>query len=76
MPVMTLRGYARHRACALSTVQLAIASGRISTVEGGKVDSDAADRQWRKNTRLYMPVMARRQEVPRTPSRNPTLRRW
>lgn len=50
MPQMSLREYARHRGCALSAVQKAIAKGRITRLENGKVDAAAADQQWAANT--------------------------
>jgi len=45
----SLRAYARHRGCALRAVQKAIESKRI-TLTDGKVDFEAADRDWQKNT--------------------------
>lgn len=52
--LLSLRAYARHRECALSAVQKAIASGRISTVTDSKgrarIDPEVADIQWAKNT--------------------------
>jgi hypothetical protein len=53
--LMSLRGYAAHRGCALSAVQRAIASGRITPVvddqTGAKrIDAMAADAQWQRNT--------------------------
>lgn len=55
--LLTYRAYARHRGCALSTVQLAIKSGRIDDavmeVEGKKLISvDLADKLWLENTDL------------------------
>src|SRR5262245_12421995 len=53
---ISLRAYSRHRDCALSAVQKAIASIRITAVkrdENGRViavDQIAADRQWANNT--------------------------
>ena len=46
------RAYARHRGCTHRAVQVAIASGRISTLAGGKLDFAVADREWRENTNL------------------------
>lgn len=51
MPRMTLRAYARHRGCALSTVQAAITRGRIVVgKKDGLVDSVVADRTWEERT--------------------------
>ena len=52
----TLRGYARHRkklglaGGTLSAVQKAIAFGRITPEESGRIDPVKADRQWSENT--------------------------
>ena len=51
MPVMSQRAYARHRGMAISTVQKAIDTGRISTLENGLIDSDVADVEWKRNTK-------------------------
>lgn len=51
--LMGYREYARHRGCALTAVQRAIAAGRIGTVDvdGRKmIDQAAADRDWARNT--------------------------
>ena len=48
---MSLRAYARHRGCTLKAVQKAIDSGRISTRDDGQIDSEAADKEWARNTR-------------------------
>jgi len=55
MPILSLRAYSRHRAVALSAVQRAIESGRISTLPDGRVNSEVADREWEENTRLGAP---------------------
>lgn len=44
-----LRAYSRHRGCSLRAVQKAIASKRISTIDG-KIDPAVADIQWDQNT--------------------------
>lgn len=49
--LLSLRGYARHREVTLRSVQLALADGRIHAIEG-KIDPDAADREWAENTDL------------------------
>jgi hypothetical protein len=49
---VSLRAYARHRQVALSAVQKAIVSGRISKTASGKIDVASADRQWLANTDL------------------------
>jgi formaldehyde-activating enzyme involved in methanogenesis len=60
MAIMSLRQYAKHRGVALSAVQKAIQSGRIRTLADGKVDSDAADAEWQKNTKAHVPAVTRR----------------
>src|SRR5688500_6681009 len=52
---MSLRAYARHRGVALSAVQKAIESRRVTAIreEGGRItgiEKNAADEQWAKNT--------------------------
>lgn len=44
-----LRAYARRRGVALSAVQKAIKSGRITPIDG-KIDPEVADIQWDRNT--------------------------
>ena len=60
MAVMSKRAYARHRGCAISTVQEAIATKRISTLPDGQVDSDIADGEWARNTRQQATSSSRR----------------
>lgn len=50
MPVVSLRGYAKHRAVSLKAVQKAIHAGRIRTTSDGKVDVEQADADWERNT--------------------------
>jgi hypothetical protein len=64
MAVMSQRAYARHRGVAVSAVQKAIDSGRISTLPDGQIDSDAADEQWAHNTRQAAPPASRRAHQP------------
>jgi len=60
---MSQRAYARHRDVAISTVQEAIARGRISTLPDGQIDSDVADEEWARNTRQSVPpTTARRNQ--------------
>lgn len=49
MPLMSRRAYARHRGVTLRAVQKAIKAGRIQLV-GDKIDAQAADAQWHRNT--------------------------
>lgn len=63
MPRVTLRAYARHRGCALATVQRAINSGRIKKGRNGLIDVDAADRSWALRTRPKVDVDRRRAEA-------------
>ena len=65
MSVMSQAGYAKHRGQARSAVQKAIASGRISTLPDGRIDSDVADREWAENTKARPPAAARRQPTAR-----------
>lgn len=51
MPVLSLRGYAKHRGVSLAAVQKAIRSGRITTNADGKLDSERADAEWHSKTR-------------------------
>jgi hypothetical protein len=51
MPVLSLRGYAKHRGVSLTAVQKAIHSGRIATTSEGLIDSDRADAEWTAKTR-------------------------
>ena len=62
MAVMTQRAYARKRGTALSTVQRAISSGRITTLGDGRIDSDAADQEWTANTKTRGPVVRPQQD--------------
>lgn len=50
MSRMGIREYSRHRGCALSAVQKAITTGRISKGEDGRIDSDLADAAWAAHT--------------------------
>jgi pyruvate/2-oxoglutarate dehydrogenase complex dihydrolipoamide acyltransferase (E2) component len=63
MAIMSLRAYARHRGVELSAVQKAIKTGRISTQQDGRIDSEQADVEWEQNTRRRaQPVGNRKQE--------------
>jgi len=63
MAIMSLRAYSRHRGVALSAVQKAIKTRRISVLPDGKIDSDRADEQWERNTEQHArPVAPRGQE--------------
>ncbi len=50
MPLLSIRGYARHRKVSHVAVLNAIKSGRITKRKDGKIDSALADRQWVKHT--------------------------
>src|SRR5271168_472174 len=50
MEPMSLRAYARHRGVSLRAVQKALASGRIAAREDGRLDAEAADTNWARNT--------------------------
>ena len=60
MPAMSQRAYARHRGVALSAVQKAIETGRISTQPDGRIDSEQADVEWEQNTTRHAPPVANR----------------
>src|SRR5579864_2617541 len=63
MAILSLRAYSRHRGVALSAVQKAIKTRRISVLPDGKIDSDQADSQWARNTEQHArPVAQRGQE--------------
>ncbi len=61
---MSQRAYARHRGVALSAVQKAISSGRISTLADGRIDPAAADAAWAQNTNTYAPAVTREEDEP------------
>jgi hypothetical protein len=54
------RRYARHGGVALSAVQKAISTNRISTQPDRNIDSDQADNQWRQNTLQRQPPISER----------------
>ena len=58
MAAMSLRQYAKHRGVALSAVQKAIKTGRISTLPGGQVDPAVVDVEWERNTKQYAPAVS------------------
>lgn len=51
MPLLSLRGYAKHRGVSHAAVQKAIGSGRITVNADGLIDSAQADAEWNANTR-------------------------
>lgn len=61
---MSLRQYAKHRGVALSAVQKAISSGRITTLADGRIDPVAADAAWAQNTNTYAPAVTREEDEP------------
>lgn len=60
MAILSQRAYARHRGVALSAVQKAIETGRISTQPDGRIDSDRADVEWEQNTTQHAPPISKR----------------
>ena len=60
MATMSLRLYAKHRGVALSAVQKAIQTSRISTLPDGQIDPAVADVEWERNTKPYAPAVSRR----------------
>lgn len=71
MPVVSLRGYAKHRGVALNAVQKAIQSGRIRTTAEGKIDVEVADRDWERNTGPRPGASERRRLIAPTQSSRP-----
>jgi hypothetical protein len=58
--ILSQRGYALHRGVALSAVQKAIATHRISIEPDGRIDSEKADVEWRQNTLHRQPPISDR----------------
>jgi hypothetical protein len=50
MPLMGIREYGRHRGVSHVAVLKAVRAGRIGRNRDGRIDSDAADRDWARNT--------------------------
>jgi len=48
--MMTQAEYARHRGVSRQAVSKAVRAGRIVLAEGGRIDPEAADASWRRNT--------------------------
>jgi hypothetical protein len=72
MPILSLRGYAKHRGVSLKAVQKAIQSGRIRTTADGKIDPAQADAEWERNTgpkaqKASVPSSVTRPAVPSPP---------
>lgn len=61
MAVLSQRAYAKHRGVALSAVQKAISTGRISTMADGRIDPGVADGEWAANTKARPPAVRRQQ---------------
>lgn len=53
---MSYRAYARHRGVSPEAVSKAVKTGRITTGPDGKIDPEAADRQWDENTDPSKPL--------------------
>jgi len=60
MAILSQRAYARHRGVALSAVQKAIETKRISTQPDGRIDSEQADVDWEQNTSRHAPPITKR----------------
>lgn len=73
MAAMSLRQYARHRGVALSAVQKAIQSNRISTLPDGRLDDEVADAEWARNT-APRPSVATRPAATHLPAVPPAQR--
>jgi hypothetical protein len=65
---MSIRAYAKRRGCAMSAVQKAIQTGRITPTAGGKINPDQADAAWEQNT-APRPVAAARHRISPPPPR-------
>jgi hypothetical protein len=66
---MSIRAYAKRRGCAMSAVQKAIRTGRITTNAGGKIDPAQADAAWEENTAPRPVTAARHRTSPPQPRR-------
>jgi len=66
---MSLRAYAKRRGCAMSAVQKAIRTGRITTTADGKIDPAQADAEWEQNTVPRAVAAARHRTSPSPPRR-------
>jgi hypothetical protein len=49
VPLVSIRGYAKHRGVSHTAVEKAVKQGRIRTVDG-KIDVEQADRDWNRNS--------------------------
>jgi len=77
MPLMSVRAYGRHRGVSHVAVLKALSSGRIRRGADGKIDSEAADRDWAQSTNQAKPLNSvsgdpKHRRAPDEPSR-PTL---
>ena len=50
MPLVSLRQYAKHRGVSHTAVEKAVKQGRIHLTPDGRLDVEAADREWSRNT--------------------------
>ena len=66
---MSLWQYAKHRGCAMSAVQKAISTGRITTTTDGRIDPVQADAEWGQNTAPRAGVPTRHRTLPPPPRR-------
>jgi len=66
---LSLRAYAKHRGCAMSAVQKAIQSGRITTTADGRIDPVQADAEWGQNTAPRAVAATRHRTAPTPPRR-------
>ena len=63
---MSIRAYAKRRGCAMSAVQKAISTGRITPTADGKIDPAQADAEWEQKTapRPVAPARHRTSPIP------------
>lgn len=62
---VSLRAYARHRGVSHEAVRKALAAGRITVGPEGRIDPEAADREWDANTRPAPGLEASEDQAPR-----------
>jgi hypothetical protein len=55
MAGLSIRGYARHRGVSHAAVQKALATGRITAGQDGRIDPAVADQEWATSTDLSKP---------------------
>jgi hypothetical protein len=73
MPLVSIRQYAKHRSVSHTAVQKAVKQGRIKLTPEDKIDVEAADRDWHRNSSpVNAPIRARVVPAGDAPSSGPT----